>query len=155
MEGIKKWIFTLVASIPGLFIELQRLISVVLFGCLTAYGLNRRMKRKGLSTGKFSSDKFFKMIVRFTFCAGGIIFCYFTDRFVSDDIQPLHFANRLTLPVCPGTAVSIPENITTENDDPPAVLIRKVPVSKAERHPEVDINSDGKIGDRDVADKTG
>jgi hypothetical protein len=111
-------------------------------------------QRKGLLTGKFSSNKFFKMIVRFAFCAGGIIFCYVTDRFVPDDIQSLHPASRLTLLICPGTAVSIPENITTENDDRPAVLIQKVPVSKAERHPEVDINNDGKIGDRNITAET-
>jgi hypothetical protein len=69
-------------------------------------------------------------------------------------LQPLHPASRPTLPVCPGTAVSIPENITAENDDRPAVLIRKVPVSKAERHPEVDIDNDGKIGDRNITAET-
>jgi peptidoglycan/LPS O-acetylase OafA/YrhL len=149
MEGIKKWIFTLAMSIPGLFVEIQWLIFVVFFGflfdCLTAYALNRRMKRKGLSTGKFSSNKFFKMIVRFVACVAGILFCYLIDEHVLVDIQTLHLANWLTLLICIGTAISILENVTTESNDPLSILIQKVLVSKAERHIEVDIDNDGKI----------
>jgi hypothetical protein len=150
MEGIKKWIFTLLMSIPGMFFEIQWLIFVVFFGflfdCLTAYALNRKMKKKGLSTGKFSSNKFFKMISRLVVCVVGIIFCYIIDEHVLADIRTLHLANWLTLLVCLGNAISILENITTESDDPIAILIQKVLVSKAERHIEIDINNDGKIG---------
>jgi hypothetical protein len=153
MDGIKKWLCTLAMSLPGLFIELQWLIFAVFFGflfdCFTAYTLNRRMKKKGLSTGKFSSNKFFKMITRFVTCAAGIIFCYIIDRYVLVDIQTLHLANWLTLLVCIGTGVSILENITTESNEPLAILIQKVLVSKAERHLDVDINNDGIIGSRD------
>jgi hypothetical protein len=134
---------------PGLFINVRWLIFVVFFGfvfdCLTAYALNRRMKKKGLSTGKFSSIKFFKMIIRFIVCAAGIFFCHLIDVHVLADIQQLHLANWLTVLICLGTAISILENITTENDDPLAILIQKVLVSKAERHIEVDVNNDGKI----------
>jgi hypothetical protein len=149
MEGIKKWLFTLVMSLPGLFVEIQWLIFVVFFGflfdCLTAYALNRRMKRKGLATGKFSSVKFFRMVIRFIVCTAGILFCHLIDVLVLADIQTLHLANWLTLLICLGTAISILENITTENDDPLAILIQKVLISKAERHIEVDVNNDGKI----------
>ncbi|MDR1119989.1 MAG: phage holin family protein [Dysgonamonadaceae bacterium] len=155
MEGVKKWIFTLVASIPGLFVEVQWLVFVVFFGflfdCMTAYALNRRMKRRGLpAAGKFSSNKFFKMIVRFVACVAGIVFCYLIDRHVLSEIQTLHLANWLTLVICLGTAISILENITTENDDPLAVLVQKFLVSKAERHMEIDINNDGKIEKNDT-----
>jgi peptidoglycan/LPS O-acetylase OafA/YrhL len=154
MATIKKWLLTLIASIPGLFIEIQWLIFVVFFGflfdCLTAYALNRRMKKKGLSTGKFSSNKFFKMVTRFIVCVAGILFCWMIDRYVLLDIQALHLANWLTLLICLGTAISILENITTESGDPLAVLIQKVLVSKAERHIEVDINNDGKIGENEA-----
>jgi hypothetical protein len=153
MDGVRKWLFTLTMSVPGLFIDIQWLIFVVLFGfvfdCFTAYGLNRRMKQKGLATGKFSSVKFFKMIVRFIVCTAGILFCHLIDVHVLADIQALHLANWLTLLICLGTAVSILENITTENDDPIALLIQKVLVSKAERHMEVDMDNDGKIEGKD------
>jgi hypothetical protein len=156
MTGIKKWLFTLVMSMPGLFIEIQWLIFVVLFGfvfdCLTAYGLNRRMKKKGLSTGKFSSSKFFRMVTRFISCAAGIIFCYIIDEHVLIDIEQLHLANWLTMLICLGTAISILENITTENDDPIAILVQKVLVSKAERHIEVDIDGDGKIEGKNTSE---
>jgi hypothetical protein len=42
------------------------------------------------------------------------------------------------------------ENITTESDDPMAILIQKVLVSKAERHIEIEIDNDGKIGDKNM-----
>lgn len=150
MYKLKKQLFTLAASIPGLFIEIQWLVFVVLFGflfdCITAYALNRRMKKRGLpTTGKFSSNRFFKMVMRFIACVAGIFFCYAIDIYVLVDIQSLHLANWLTLMICLGTAISILENITTESDDPLAILIQKILVSKAERHIEIDINNDGKI----------
>jgi phage-related holin len=106
------------------------------------------MKKKGLSKGKFSSNKFFKMIPRFVVCMAGIIFCYIIDKYVLVDIQTWHLANWLTLLVCFGNAISILENITTESDDPIAILIQKVLVSKAERHLEIDIDNDGKTGEK-------
>ena len=150
MEGIKKWLFTLAISLPGLFIEIQWLIFVVVFGfvldCLTAYGLNRRMKEKGLTTGRFSSAKFFRALVRLIVWVAGIFFCHLIDVHVLVDIRQLHLANWLTLLICLGTAISILENVTTESDDPLAKLIQKVLVSKAERHIEIDIDNDGKTG---------
>jgi hypothetical protein len=137
-------------SIPGLLFEIRWLVFVVVFGfvfdCLTAYALNRRMKRKGLATGKFSSVKFCKALVRLIVWVAGIFFCHLIDVHVLVDIHQLHLANWLTLLICLGTAISILENITTESNDPLAILIQKVLVSKAERHIEVDINNDGKTG---------
>jgi hypothetical protein len=156
MNEIKKWIFTLVMSIPGLLFEIRWLIFVVVFGflfdCLTAYGLNRRLKKKGLVTGKFSSVKFCNSLVRLIVWVTGIFFCHLIDVHVLADIQTLHLANWLTFLICIGTAVSIMENITTENDDPTAKLVQKVLVSKAERHIEVDINNDGKIEGKDISE---
>jgi hypothetical protein len=151
MEGVKKWLFTLLMSLPGMFFEVQWLIIVAFFGflfdCLTAYALNRKMKKKGLSTGKFSSGKFFRMLIRASVCGAGIFFFFLIDKHVLADIQTLHLANWLTLLVCFGNIISILENITTESNDPIAILIQKVLVSKAERHIEIDIDNDGKIGE--------
>jgi hypothetical protein len=127
MIGLKKWAITLVLSVPGLFMRLQWLFIVILFGftmdLITAYVLSRRLKRKGLSNGKFSSDKLFNAVSKFVTCMGGIIFCYVIDEQVLVDIQEIHIANRLTTVICIGTAISILENITTENPDPLAKLI--------------------------------
>jgi hypothetical protein len=149
MEGIKKILFTAILSIPGLLFEIRWLICGVVFGflfdCLTAYGLNRRLKKKGIVTGKFSSVKFCNSLVRMIVWVIGIFFCHLIDEHVLIDIQQLHLANWLTLLICIGTAVSILENVTTESNDPIAKLIQKALVSKAERHIEMDINNDGKI----------
>jgi hypothetical protein len=157
MTGIKKWVFTLVMSIPGLFIEIQWLIFVVFYGfifdCISAYFLNRRLRKKGFpAIGKFSSNKLYKTIMRFICCCAGIVFCYIIDVKVLVDVQTLHLANYLTVLICLWTAISIMENITTENDDPLAKLVQKVLVSKAERHIEIDIDNDGKIEGKDETD---
>ena len=135
----------MVLSVPGLFMRLQWLFIVVLFGFLfdfvTAFVMNRRLKKKGLSSGKFSSEKFFNSVYKFISCMGGIIFCYIIDEHILVDIQEIHIANWLTTVICIGTAISILENITTENPDPLALLIQKVLVSKVEKHLEVDIHS--------------
>jgi hypothetical protein len=88
------------------------------------------------------------MLIRASVCGAGIIFFFLIDKYVLADIQTWHLANWLTLLVCFGNAISILENITTESDDPIAILIQKVLVSKAERHIEIDINNDGKIGEK-------
>jgi hypothetical protein len=149
MEGIKKNLFTAILSLPGLLFEIRWLVFVVVFGflfdCLTAYMLNRRLRRKGVATGRFSSVRFCNSLARMIVWITGIFFCHLIDVHVLADIHALHLANWLTLLICLGTAVSILENVTTESGDRIAVLIQKFLVSKAERHIEVDINNDGKI----------
>lgn len=157
MEGVKKWVITLVLSAPGLFMKLQWLFIVIMFGFLldfvTAFLLNRRLRKKGLSSGKFSSKKFFGLISKFISCMSGIIFCYIIDEHILTDIQEIHIANWLTFVICIGTAISILENITTENPDPLALLVQKVLVSKVEKHLEVDIHSGKNVeAGEDIAD---
>jgi hypothetical protein len=134
----------------GLLFEIRWLVFVVVFGflldCLTAYALKRRLKRKGLSTGKFSSVKFGNSLVRIVFWVAGIFFCHLVDVHVLVDIHQLHLANWLTFLICIETAVSILENVSTASNDRLALMLQKFLVSKAERHIEVDINNDGKTG---------
>jgi hypothetical protein len=149
MTGIKRFFYSMMLSVPGLLFEVRWLILVVLLGfvldCLTAFGLNRRLRRRGLPTSRFSSVKFGESLIRIVIWIVGIFFCHLIDKHVMADLYDLHLANWLTLLISIDTAMSILENLSTASNDRMAQFLQRFLVSKAERHLEVDVNNDGKI----------
>lgn len=137
-----RYLFALSGGILLMWEEIAPLIIVcilaIVFDCITAYQLSRRLKKKGLSKGKLQSHYGKRMISSFLEVFMTTVLAWATDHVVLTMVD-VHLENWVVGTFCFWQGWSILENISSENDSRWATILQKVMVNKASRHYDIDI----------------
>lgn len=121
-------------------------IFAVLVDSITAWCLARRIKKKsGKANAKFESRKFGKIIISLIEVMLVIFLASMLETHVLTMFDKLYLANYVAAIYVIKQAISILENISSQNNKSWAVLLQKILIDKSERHLNVDVNNDGKI----------
>ena len=111
------------------------LLFAILFDCLSAFDLSRRVRRKypDQATGKFRSSYALKILRTFIEMYSTILLVFLVETYVI----PMHewnLTNYVAAIFCFIQLWSILENISSENEKSWAKILQKIMVNKAERH---------------------
>lgn len=128
-------------------------ILFVIMDCVSAARLNHRVaaavKRgeitRSSASGKFESRHAMKIISTLSMIYGCILLAQLVDVLVLD-FYDLHLGNYVAAAFCFITALSILENESSQNGSEWARLLQKFLVDKTERHLNLDLDGDHKIG---------
>lgn len=142
----------------SMFVSLWALVIIcglaIVFDCISAIGLSRRLKRKGRpASGKLQSKHGKKMLPDFGYITGVIIMAHLLDEVIIKGAYgfSLHLSNWAAGIFVVWQIISVLENYSSENDARWAVFMQKFLINKAERHLELDINQeDGTISEKNV-----
>lgn len=126
----------------------------IVFDCISAVGLSRRLKKKGkAATGKLKSKAGKKMLPDFGMIIGIIFMAHLVDEVIIKGAYEfsLHLANWAAGIFVVWQIISVLENYSSENDARWAKFMQKFLINKAERHLEIDINEEnGDILKKDI-----
>lgn len=115
----------------------------VLTDCLTAWRLNRRIRKaysKEVADGKLKSSHMFKMISDLVVVFLCIILAANVDEILLAHWGGIHLANYVAAIFCLTQIVSILENESSCNGSTWAIYAQKILADKTARHLEIDIN---------------
>ena len=121
------------------------LIALIVVGLLftvldvwTAWQLSRRVRKKGMSSGKFKSEHAKRIVVTMQGLLIVILASYAVEHYVLNMLGTLYIANWATAVFCVVHGVSILENISSEQEGWWAIALQKVLINKASRHYDID-----------------
>ena len=120
----------------------------VLIDCLTAWRLNRRIRKKyskEVADGKLKSSHMSKMISDLIIVFLCIILAYNVDISLLAHWNGIHLANYVAAIFCLTQIVSILENESSCNGSTWAIVLQKVLADKTSRHLEIDITEFSKL----------
>jgi len=131
-------------TLPFIFI----CVLAVLIDCITAWRLNRRIRRyytKDVADGKLKSAHMSKMIGDLAMVFLCIILAYHIDTTILAHLNGLHLANYVAVLFCATQVVSILENESSCNGATWALLAQRVLADKTKRHIKIDITEFNKL----------
>lgn len=141
-----KIIMYILGGVSGFFAPMFPFLLVctfaIVFDCITAYMLARRVKKKtrNKNDGKFKSSSAMKMFNTMFVVYGVVALSYMIDKMLLPDIN-LYLANIVSAVFCMVQIVSILENISSCNNARWAEILQKVLVDKTKRHLDIDITN--------------
>jgi hypothetical protein len=146
-ETIIKYIIA-VGSAAILYLEptlnfFYGIVAVITLDCISAYNLNRRIKKKypNYVTGKLESKKALKVIYTIGKVYGVILIIWFIEKNILEDLS-FEITKYVTALFCFIQLISILENESSCNNAWWARLLQKILMDKSKRHFDVDINID-------------
>ena len=146
-ESTTRYIFASILALVA-FIEptinfLTAIVFVVTLDCLSAYNLNRRIKRKypNYVTGKVESKKAVKIIYTIGRIYGVVALLWFIEIYVLKE-PALEVTKYVTALFCFVQLISILENESSCNNVWWARLMQKILMDKTKRHFDIDFDVD-------------
>ena len=144
-ESTTRYIFASILALVA-FIEptinfLTAIVFVVTLDCLSAYNLNRRIKKRypNFVTGKVESKKAVKIVYTIGRIYGVVALLWFIEIYVLRE-PALEVTKYVTALFCFVQLISILENESSCNDVWWARLLQKVLMDKTKRHFDVDFD---------------
>ena len=119
------------------------IVAVITLDCISAYNLNRRIKKKypNYVTGKLESKKALKVIYTIGKVYGVILIIWFIEKNILEDLS-FEITKYVTALFCFIQLISILENESSCNNAWWARTLQKILIDKSKRHFDVDINID-------------
>lgn len=116
-------------------------IAFVIFDCISAFRLVRRMKKSGKKvTDKVRSDKMLKALRTSVLGMAAVVLAFVIEKFILVMYKDLYLANYTALVFCGIQFWSITENESSCNGSKWAAIAQKFMVDKTERHLDVDLS---------------
>lgn len=116
-------------------------IAFVIFDCISAFRLVRRMKKSGKKvTDKVRSDKMLKALRTSVLGMAAVVLAFVIEKFILVMYKDLYLANYAALAFCFIQFWSITENESSCNGSKWAAIAQKFMVDKTERHLDVDLS---------------
>lgn len=116
-------------------------VLAVILDCLTAYRLNRRIRKMysaDVADGKLKSSHMSKMVTDLAVVFACIVLAYHIDNNLLAHLGNLHLANYVAAIFCGVEAVSILENESSCNGKPWAKVLQQFLADKTIRHLNID-----------------
>lgn len=149
-QSLYKYLFVTYAGFLVMLQDITMLVVVctlaVMFDCISAISLARRVKKAGKGTGKVTSQKGLKTINTLLTIYSLIMLAYMIDTYVITMFD-LYIANLVSGIFCFWHMWSILENTSSANNARWAKVMQRVLVDKTERH--FDINLDDLKNDKE------
>ncbi len=146
-ESTTRYIFASILALVA-FIEptinfLTAIVFVVTLDCLSAYNLNRRIKKRypNFVTGKVESKKAVKIVYTIGRIYGVVALLWFIEIYVLRE-PALEVTKYVTALFCFVQLISILENESSCNDAWWARLMQKILMDKTKRHFDIDFDVD-------------
>lgn len=119
------------------------IVAVITLDCLSAYNLNRRVKKKypDYTTGKLESKKALKVIYTIGKVYGVILIIWFIEKNILKDLS-FEITKYVTALFCFIQLISVLENESSCNNAWWARALQKILMDKSKRHFDIDINID-------------
>lgn len=119
------------------------IVAVITLDCLSAYNLNRRIKKRfpNYVTGKLESKKALKVIYTIGKVYGVILIIWFIEKNILKDIS-FDVTKYVAALFCFIELISVLENESSCNNAWWARLLQKVLMDKTKRHFDIDIDID-------------
>ena len=132
-----------IAFIEPTFNFLYAIVAVITLDCLSAYNLNRRIKKKypNYATGKLESKKALKVIYTIGKVYGVILIIWFIEKNIIRDLS-FDITKYVAALFCFIELISVLENESSCNNAWWARLLQKVLMDKTKRHFDIDIDID-------------
>lgn len=120
------------------------LLFAILFDCLSAYDLSRRLKKQfpNQVSGKFESHYALKMLKTFIQAYSTVVLLHWVDVIILKNFPYLNLSNIGAAVFCAIQLWSIFENISSANGAGWAKKMQKIMIDKAKRHFDVDLTND-------------
>lgn len=116
-------------------------IAFVIFDCISAFRLVRRMKKAGKKvTDKVRSDKMLKALRTSVLGMAAVVLAFVIEKFIMVMYKDLYLANYAALAFCFIQFWSITENESSCNGSKWAAIAQKFMVDKTERHLDIDLS---------------
>jgi hypothetical protein len=119
------------------------IVAVITLDCISAYNLNRRIKKKfpNYVTGKLESKKALKVIYTIGKVYGVILIIWFIEKNIIKDLS-FDVTKYVAALFCFIELISVLENESSCNNAWWARLLQKVLMDKTKRHFDIDIDID-------------
>lgn len=158
MENLIRYLIVIATTLIGYFYPSIVYILVcfmfIIIDNISAFFCNKRVKHKypdKVKNAKYSSFKAWRTIKTLGLSMIIILACFILETHIIKQFSDIKLTAMVSCLICGVTALSILENWATANDNAPKWLnvLRKFLVDKTERYFDIDIDGDGKIGDKD------
>ena len=119
------------------------IVAVITLDCISAYNLNRRVKKKypNYATGKLESKKALKVIYTIGKVYGVILIIWFIEKNILKDLS-FDITKYVAALFCFIQLISVLENESSCNNAWWARALQKFLMDKSKRHFDIDINID-------------
>lgn len=148
MEHFIKYIFALLMAVLAVLEPTLKfaviLLFAILFDCLSAYDLNRRLKKiyPDKVSGKFESHYALKMLLTFIQAYSVVILLHWVDTIILNNFSYLNLSNIGAALFCAIQIWSILENASSANGARWAKVLQRVMVDKAKRHFDINLEDE-------------
>ena len=117
-------------------------IVFVLWDCLSAWELSRRVKKRfpGANDGKFKSNYAGRVIVTIIKAFAAIVLADMVQRYITNSFYILDLPRLVAGIICGWQIWSILENESSCNNAKWAIVLQKILVDKTERHFDIDLS---------------
>lgn len=143
-----------IAFLEPTFNFLYAIVAVITLDCISAYSLNRRIKKKfpNYATGKFESQKALKVIYTIGKVYGVILIIWFIEKVIIKDLS-FDITKYVAAFFCFVQLISVLENESSCNNVWWARLLQKILIDKTKRHFDINIDIDQLKKEQEEEDK--